>query len=200
MANFQIAYNLVAAAEGGYQQHPADTGNYNSLGQLVGTNWGVSATKYEDIIGRPPTVADMRNLTATQAREIFRRDEWTKIKGDDIISQAVANIFFDGAVNHGRGIHLMQEVLGVHQDGIVGPQTLAAINTADPARLYLAYKERRRQYYYWLVDWRPANSAFLDGWLARLDDFDDYELAAAGGTGVLLLLGIVWALNPKLFF
>lgn len=200
MASFSIAYNLVAAAEGGYQNHPNDAGNYNSLGQLVGTNWGVSATKYERIIGRPPSAADMQNLSAAAAKEIFRNDEWARIRGNEIHDQAVANIFFDGAVNHGRGIHLMQEVLGVEQDGVVGPITLAAINTANPAQLYHAYKERRRRYYHWLVEWRPANLAFLDGWLQRLDRFQAYEVATAGIGGLLLLFGLGWLIHKNKIF
>lgn len=193
MASFAIAYELVKAAEGGYQNHASDEGNYNSLGQLVGTNHGVSAKKYERIIGRPPTAADMRNLTAAEAREIFRQDEWRRIQGDRILDQQVANIFFDGAVNHGRGIHLMQEVLGVTPDGVVGPQTLTAINTADSQRLYLAYKERRRQYYHEIVAWKPSQAVFLEGWLRRLERFDAYTAAAAGGTGILLLAAAWWA-------
>lgn len=192
MANFAIAYELVKDAEGGYQKSPDDPGNYNSLDQLVGTNYGVSAAKYEGIIGRPPSENDMRNLTAAAAREIFRRDEWTRIQGDRITSQAVANIFFDGAVNHGKGIHLMQEVLRVPQDGVVGPVTLNAINTANPQSLYLAYKERRRQYYHQLVAWDERLYTFLDGWLNRLETFDTYTAAAAGGTGILILAAIVW--------
>ncbi|MEL6357990.1 MAG: glycosyl hydrolase 108 family protein, partial [Bacteroidota bacterium] len=114
MASFDTAYTLVAQAEGGYQKFSDDPGNYNSLGQLVGTNWGISAPVYENFIGRPPSEEDMRRMTRGQAKALYRALFWNDIQGDEIVDQQVANIFFDGRVNHGRfGTKLMQRVLRV---------------------------------------------------------------------------------------
>ena len=114
MAVFQIAYNIVAAHEGGFQIHPNDTGNYNSLSQLVGTNWGISAGVYEDWIGYPPTKTDMQQMTKSEAGQIYKVQYWDTIKGDQILNQALANIIFDGRVNHGyTGVKLLQEVLNI---------------------------------------------------------------------------------------
>jgi len=192
MANFNIAYNLVAEAEGGYQNHPNDTGNYNSRGQLVGTNWGISAPVYEQWMGRPPSAADMRDMTQAEAREIYRRRFWDKILGDQITDQAIANIFFDGVVNHGRtGITIMQNVLGVTADGIVGPVTIGAINSRPPAELYVQYREARRSFYQDLVNRKPALAVFLDGWMNRINQFTDYAgggLAVGGGVVVAAII------------
>src|SRR5690606_6583861 len=119
MASFSVAYPVVARAEGGYQNHPNDSGNYNSLGQLVGTNWGISAPVYESWIGHPPSSADMKAITKETAMSILKAKFWNTIKGDQIVDQDVATIFLDGHVNHGRtGIKLMQQVLGITADGI----------------------------------------------------------------------------------
>ena len=194
MANFQTAYLLVADAEGGYQNHPNDRGNYNSLGQLVGTNLGIAAPTYEDWIGRPPTAADMRAITPEIARAIYRSKYWDDIKGDQIQSQAVANIFFDGRVNHGRtGTYIMQRVVGVDDDGRVGPITLQAINSANPAQLVEAYKEARRSFYHQLVASNPSFGVFLNGWLNRLANFEGGAVATAGG-GLLVLAGLAYLL------
>lgn len=196
MASFDIAYPIIADHEGGYQNNPADRGNYNSLGENVGTNWGISAPVYETWIGRPPRESDMRNMSRATAKQIFKARFWDAIQGDRINSQAVANIFFDGAVNHGTtGIKIMQEVLGVSQDGKVGPITLNAINNANPAKLYNDYREARKRFYYYLVDRTPSFSVFLNGWIRRIDSFTELSPAAAatiGGTGLLLLGLLVW--------
>jgi lysozyme family protein len=197
MAIFNAAYLLVADAEGGYQNHPSDTGNYNSLGQNVGTNLGISAKAYEDWINRPPSVADMRAITPAIAAEIYRRKYWDPILGDQIQSQQVANIFFDGRVNHGRtGVTLMQRVLGVNADGTVGPVTLAAINRANPSKLVNDYREARRAFYYQLVEGNPSYSAFLQGWLNRLATFSTSAVGLTGGFAVLAI-AIYFLLQKK---
>lgn len=194
MANFYIAYKKVAQAEGGYQKHPSDSGNYNSRNELVGTNWGISAPVYENYIGRPPSETDMRQMSAATARDIYRKSFWDDIRGDEIINQSVADIFFDGRVNHGRtGTKLMQRVLGVADDGRVGPQTLRAINQSDPRQLYIAYREARREFYYYLTEKRPSQLDFLDGWLNRLATFNEYAGGAAvAGSGLLMALLIIY--------
>lgn len=201
MANFTTAYNLVADAEGGYQNHPNDTGNYNSRGQLVGTNWGISAPVYEKYTGRPPSAEDMRNMSAATAKSIYKNAFWDDIRGDEIQNQAVANIFFDGRVNHGRtGTKIIQKVLGIPQDGKVGRQTLQAINRANPEQLYIAYREARRAFYYELADSRPSLSVFLQGWLNRLATFNEYTGGAVAiGGGAALALLILILINSKTF-
>lgn len=203
MADFNEAYELVARWEGGYQANPNDPGNYNSKGQLVGTNFGVSAKKYEGLIGRPPTKAEMLEMPKWRAKEAFRLDEWAKIKGDQIPWQPVANILFDGVVNHGRGVKLLQEVLGIKADNIFGPQTLAAVLASDPQQLYNAYRERRRQYYQSLVNNDPKLSVFLKGWLRRIDSFTDRigdaikDNPGISITGLLLMGGMFYYLSTK---
>lgn len=195
MANFMTAYNIVAGHEGGYQKHPNDSGNYNSLDQLVGTNWGISAPVYEAYLDRPPSESDMRNMSKQTAANIYKSNFWDKIRGDQIQSQAVANIFFDGAVNHGRtGVRIMQRVLGVAVDGIVGPVTLGKLNSFDPAKVYLSYKQARTNFYHQLSREKPRLAVFLQGWLKRINSFTDFTSTAAKGTGIvsilLLLVGI----------
>ncbi|MEM9929330.1 MAG: glycosyl hydrolase 108 family protein [Bacteroidota bacterium] len=172
MAQFQIAYDIVRRHEGGYQKMPEDSGNYNSLGQNVGTNWGINAQVYENYLKRPPSEQDMRTMPRHIALRIYKALYWDRIKGDEIRDQQVANILFDGHVNHGRwGIQMMQGVLGLSRDGIVGPLTLAAINKANPFQLFNAYKKVRIAGYKDLVRRRPKDQRFLNGWLKRINSF-----------------------------
>lgn len=177
-ASFERAILRVQEAEGGYQNLYNDRGNWTGckigVGTRAGTNYGISACFYKSFTGITPSAAIMKALTWPQAKAIYKDYFWANIQGDKIKNQFVADIFMDGHVNHGyTGIKLMQEVLGVAKDGIVGPITLAAINAQNPAVLYVAYRERRRAFYYLLAQ-NPDNAGFLQGWLNRLKNFKDY--------------------------
>lgn len=191
MANFQIAYNIVADHEAGYQRLPQDRGNYNSLRQLVGTNWGINAQVYERHLGRPPSESDMRAMPKSTAISIFKQLYWDRIAGDQLPDQQVANIFLDGIINHGQGVRLMQEVLGVTPDNRYGPNTHAALISAPPRAVHDAYKNRRRQYYHHIVANDSSQNVFLRGWLRRIDSFVYVEgMPTTSGGNVLATVTI----------
>ena len=199
MANFNKAYYLVARAEGGFQINKKDKGNYNSLKKLVGTNWGISAPIYERYLGYPPTERDMRAMTKDRAKLIYYKVFWQSIRGNEIKSQPLANIIFDGNVNHGYGIHLLQEILKLKKDGVVGPITLKAINQSNPATLYNAYKARRIKYYHHIVKVTPSQKTFLKGWLIRINRFNDFpNKNNSGGSGGAIAAFVAAAIG--LFF
>lgn len=194
MASFETAYQIVAGHEGGYQNNPNDSGNYNSLGQLVGTNWGISAPVYESFVGYPPTQSDMQTMSISTAKAIYKQRFWDVIKGDQINNQSVATILFDGRVNHGSfGVVLMQRILGVEDDGVVGPITLSAINSANPQWLFNEYKQAREDFYNYLVNQDPTQIVFLNGWLARINSFN---YTAIGG-GALVAVALLLLINSK---
>ncbi|MEM6397790.1 MAG: glycosyl hydrolase 108 family protein [Bacteroidota bacterium] len=173
MASFDIAYKIVANHEGGYQKLKNDPGNFNSRGQLVGTNWGINAKVYEGYLGRPPSEKDMRAMSKTTAKSIYKRNYWDPIKGDQLPDQQLANFMFDGHVNHGSwGIKLMQRVLGLREDGALGPITLKAILSKNPRDLFNAYKKARIRFYHGIVERKPEmRHPWLGVWLRRMDSF-----------------------------
>lgn len=120
------------------------------------------------------------------------------ILGDQIQSQAVANILFDGRVNHGStGVRLIQQVLGVGVDGVVGPITMAAINNSNPNKLVADYKEARRQFYHQLVNNNPNYQVFLQGWLNRLSQFSTSPAGVLGGVGSIVGLVALFLIFSK---
>ncbi|NBW09822.1 MAG: hypothetical protein EBR82_17535 [Caulobacteraceae bacterium] len=176
MADFQIAMKRVARWEGGYQAHKSDKGNYNSRGELVGTNWGVAAFVYEAWIKRPPSAEDMKNMKKEEAWQIFQTNFWDNMLGNAIEDQNIGNILFDGYVNHGRtGLRIMQRVLGLKVDGVVGELTIAAINKANAKTLFLTYQQARVDFYKQIVRNKPSQQVFLEGWLRRIYSFK-YEV------------------------
>lgn len=99
MASYELFKSSLERAEGGYQNLINDKGNYNSKGERVGTNHGISAKFYEKIIGRPPSIDDMKAITKFNAHLLFENEFWGKVRANDIQSQAVAEMIADHAIN-----------------------------------------------------------------------------------------------------
>lgn len=174
MAKFEIAIPHTLVWEGGYVFHPADPGGETNRGITDRLDGKVDGLV--DIDGDGLGDVDIRGLTEEQAKQVYKRRFWTRMQGDKIESQLIANILFDGFVNCGfNGIKLIQRILNQKDDGIVGPRTLAAINAADELLLYNRYKQARIQYYEDLADRKPALKVFLKGWMNRIHSFPDLQ-------------------------
>lgn len=192
MASFNSYIPLLLQAEGGYQNNPEDKGNFNSLGQRVGTFRGISARFYEGILKRPPTVADIKAITKEYATSIYRQYFWNKCQADNIKDQAMANTIVDHHVNAGSGIELAQEVLNNHfgyhmaEDNGMGPITLNALNQVNPKQFVTLYNEGRAQHY----RTRSNSSTFVNGWLDRLKKFTYSNPGAAISSGAIILIGV----------
>lgn len=173
MASFNLFIPILQKIEGGYQNLAGDSGNYNSLGIRVGTKFGISARFYEDIIGRPPTVADMKAITKEKAKVLYKKYFWDDVQGDTLKSQSVANLVTDHAVNSGESPigTIVQRVLRndfgktITIDGDIGPKTAAIMNSVNQQQLFDKIKKARESYYYSL------GGEFLNSWLNRLTAF-----------------------------
>lgn len=173
MAVFNLYTPLLVAVEGGYQALPNDKGNYNSRGELVGTNHGISAKVYEAWIGRVPNVSDMKTITQSIAFEIYKAWYWNKIGASSIKNQSIAELIMDHAVNAGTGAagKLVQKVLNnqfeyqLAIDGAIGNKTIAAINHVNSKKLYQDLKTARHNFYV------NIGGPFLNVWLNRLGNF-----------------------------
>lgn len=172
MASYQLFKTSIQEAEGGYQNLTNDKGNYNSLGQRVGTNYGVSAKFYEKVIGRPPTIADMKSITQAEAHQLFKIHFWDAVKGDAIQSQAVAEMVADHSINTNPRVTagIIQRTLNryfgknLQVDRVVGAKTIQAINSVNPTQLFAKIGQERLQYYRRLNDYQY----FAKSWNSRV--------------------------------
>ena len=153
MADFNKAIKKTLINEGGYVRDKDDRGGE--------TNFGISKRSYPNV--------DIKNLTIAGAKEIYKRDYWDRLRGDDIVSQKVAFELFDTAVNMGvrTASKLIQGCTDVHPDGAIGNITLQAINETDEELLLLRFKLAKIARYAYLVKKRPTNKKFLLGWINR---------------------------------
>ena len=70
----------------------------------------------------------------------------------------------------GTSIKQVQGVLEVVADGIVGPKTLAAINSADQRTLFADIHAARLKFVENIVRRDPTQARFLKGWKNRIND------------------------------
>lgn len=193
MAYFNDAHALTAAEEGGYAKIEGDNGGETMWG-IARNFWGEDKRLREfwrELDFYKNGLKDLRHAASKSAyyaelnalcngntimqaaaKAFYRAEFWDKIKGDDIVSQKVANQFFDWYVNAGKNaIKRVQRVLGVADDGIFGAKSLAALNarimaSGGETELNTAIYMARRAYYEGLN--KPK---FLKGWLARASRF-----------------------------
>lgn len=113
---------------------PKDPGNWTGgkvgAGTLKGSRYGISAASYPG--------EDIANLTPARAKELYRRDFWGPA-GCDAVPDGLKFDLFDMAVNSGKGnaVRTLQRAARVGVDGVLGPQTLAALQ-AIPAPVLVA--------------------------------------------------------------
>lgn len=151
------------AKRGGWVNDPHDLGGATQVGVTIGT--------YRTYFGKNKTVIDLKNISYGEWRFIMRK-YWDRCQGDSIVNQSVAEIFVDWHVNAGkRAILKMQSAFGLSKvDGIVGKQTLGALN-GDPETVFNRIKSARCSYYRKIVANNASQGRFLNGWLRRTESF-----------------------------
>jgi lysozyme family protein len=164
--------------EGGYVNHPSDRGGP--------TNFGIT----EAVARAHGFSGSMRNLPRSEAAAIYKRLYWLRPRFDQIAkrSQAVAAELFDSGANMGPAVAATflqralsalnrerQDYADLVPDGRIGPATLAALDRFLELRgkkkgetvLLKALDALQGERYIRLAERRPANEAFLYGWLAN---------------------------------
>jgi lysozyme family protein len=156
--NFEQSLAFLLKEEGGYTNNPHDKGGMTNLG-VTHTDWGAW-------IGREPTEQDMRGLTPEKVAPLYKQKYWDAMKCDDL-PVGVDYAVFDFGVNSGTGrsARYIQSVCGATQDGIIGPQTLAAVKSMDPIAVIDSLCDKRLNFLQALSDWQY----FGNGWGGRVE-------------------------------
>ena len=157
--------------EGGYTDDLNDPGGV--------TNFGVSTPAWSQYVGRPATPDDIRDLTRDLVLPFYKTRYWVA-SGCPILPAGIDLMVFDEAVNNGvrPAAMILQGILQVKQDGIVGPQTaLAARGYHDMPGLVralgAAFLARYQSLPGWVrygTDWQRRNDARMAAALAMLNN------------------------------
>jgi lysozyme family protein len=145
--------------EGGFVNDPQDPGGM--------TNLGATKRVWEEWVGHPVTEAAMRALTQEAVKPLYHSRYWLAASCDKLPA-GVDLMVLDTAINMGvsRACKYLQSAAGVTADGHVGPQTLAAVATRDPAVLLSQIYSLRGSFY----RASPNFPRFGKGWLRRLNE------------------------------
>ena len=154
--NYPQALKQVLKYEGGYVDHPKDPGGPTNKGvtQAVYDNWRKSQNL---------SIQSVRAITDSEVAAIYKNLSWDRVSGD-LLPSGVDVAVFDFAVNSGvsRAAKTLQAVVGVTQDGVIGPATIQAAKTY----VAMSITNRRLAFMQSLSIW----STFGKGWSARIAD------------------------------
>jgi len=167
----------VIMLEGDFSDHPADRGGP--------TRWGVT----EAVARAHGYAGDMRHFPRAQAAVIYKRKYWHRPGFDQIARYApdIAAELFDTGINMGTGTAsgFLQRALNalnrnggdftdIAVDRVIGAKTVTALDAFLRKRgrrgetvLLKAIEALQGARYIKLAENRPANEAFLYGWLAN---------------------------------
>lgn len=163
MADFDKYAPRLKKLEGGWSNSKYDRGG--------ATMCGVTLAVFRSFFGNERTKEDLHNITEDQWRTVMK-SYWDRCKGDQIFNQSIAELFVDWHVNAGvNGIKAMQRACMLTADGIVGPRTLAVLNSPNAEVIFNRIKDARISYYRKLALGNPSQNVHLNGWLNRTDSF-----------------------------
>jgi lysozyme family protein len=163
MANAKLLQPFILRWEGGFVNDPLDRGGATNKGITIGT--------FRRFYGKEASVEQLKQITDDQWLRIFKEGYWNPWKADQIKNQSIANIVVDWAWASGpvTAIKQVQRILGVVDDGVVGPKTLAAINSADQQTLFAKIHAARLKFVENIVQKNPTQVRFLKGWKNRIN-------------------------------
>ena len=151
-----------------------DGTNSHACGLTNDPNDSGGETKF-GIAKNSHTTVDITDLTWPQAQDIYYNEYWIAGKCDQMPGR-IAALHFDSCVNNGiaRASKILQQAMGVTQDGLIGPATLAIVAQTDEIAACNAICNARSQFYQTLVTVRPSTAEYLDGWLRRVSEMQTF--------------------------
>jgi lysozyme family protein len=175
-AKFDAAIRVVLRHEGGWVSDPADLGGE--------TNFGISTLIIQreklspEFLGLDPKTAFkpgwLKPLTSTAATKVYWLLFWNKYQYDLIDNVDVATKIFDCGVNCGPSrAHVMAQKAAnacgqvIKIDGLLGKDTVKAINAVPGPEFMAAMKTQMQNYYLSIIASRPANAKFKNNWMSR---------------------------------
>lgn len=126
--------------EGGYTNHPRDPGGP--------TKYGITIHDVRLYVKRNANVNDVRNLSLSQAKHIYKTKYWNKVSGDQLPA-GLDYAVFDYGVNSGigRSNRILRRLVGLPTNSIkIDQSVIDAVNKRDPAKLINALVNEREAF------------------------------------------------------
>lgn len=178
MAEFKKAYAKVKKFEGGYANNPNDRGGetYAGIARVHFPKWKgweiIDKYKQSEHSSKELNkVLQGNGQLDVMVEHFYRVNFWNEIKGDEIINQLIADNIMDFAVNSGvgRAVKYAQRIVGVTEDGEIGPKTIKAINQ-NVDGFVTKYKASRLSFLTKIVARDESQLVFMKGWAQRVQN------------------------------
>jgi lysozyme family protein len=158
-----------------------------------------------DVLGIAPTQANFRAMTKEQASLFVKYFFDIATGGNKVRAEQIAFILTNWHWGSGKGgLISFQKMLnqkfgaGLKEDGVIGPKTVAVINSLVSSRLYKEAIKWRADFFRAIAKNDPSQNRFLKGWLNRLNDFVKLHPAPiAISTTLILGLGLLFFLTNR---
>ena len=101
--------------------------------------------------------------------EFYKREFWDKMRLDEVESDLKASEVFIFGVNVDTkpAVRVLQRLLNVTVDGVMGAQTLKALNAYDEGKFNVEFDSYEIAYYASLVSKNPKLKIYANGWKNR---------------------------------
>lgn len=160
-SKFEILFKYILTVEGGFSNHKYDKGGKTKYGIIKSV-----ASKHN---------FNVETLTIEQAKHIYYTDYYKKFNIDKISNIKIALSIFDWSVNSGFwGTRKAQNTLvdlgySLKVDGIIGANSLKALEEVKEEKFLKLYHEKQRAFYRAIAKNNITQEVFLKGWLNRVD-------------------------------
>ncbi|MDQ0433247.1 type VI secretion system tip protein TssI/VgrG [Pantoea agglomerans] len=176
--NFSTISPIILRHEGGYANRASDKGGPTNHG-IAWNTW----KKYsKEDLGVEPTLENLKKITPEQAEVIYKKRYWDPSGFNDIQDPKLALMSYDWSITSGGAGKQIQKLLNsqygknLSVDGVIGPDTISAMNSVeDSGKLTDSIAEIRKQYYTNLTISDPKNLPNLTGWINRVNDCLDFK-------------------------
>lgn len=164
---FDDSLPVTLVYEGAFSDNPHDPGGR--------TMKGITQHVYDafrDLNKQPRQ--DVKLITNPELYTIYQAQYWDKVEGDNL-PPGLDLAVFDFAVNSGpeQAVKVLQRLVKVDDDGIMGMRTVAAINAfEDTEDLITSYSDARLAFMSKLKNWQN----FKDGWTTRVKGIEDHAV------------------------
>ena len=155
-STYTQAMNYVYADEGGYSNDAGDPGGP--------TNYGITIGDARHYWKADATAQDVRSMPKNVAADIYQKHYADPLHYDDLPA-GVDYAVLDYGINSGisRSAKVLQRIVGVNPDGLIGPITLEAVSKGSPVDLINKIYNERLSFLKALHTW----PIFGKGWEAR---------------------------------
>ena len=168
MAKVELLAPLILKWEGGFVNDPKDKGGATNMGITLSTWQKQGYDKNHDghIDENDIKLLDVKDFI------IILNSYWNTWKANNIEDQKLANICVDWVWGSGAwGVKLVQRLLGLTEDGVVGNLTLSTLNSQNPQDFLKMVYNARLEFLNNIVKRDSSQSRFIKGWTNRLNSF-----------------------------